>query len=95
VKSSGVAYLLWFFLGGIGAHRFYLGRTGSGLLYLILFVLTILTGGIMGIVMGIWLLTDLFLIPGMVATHNARFGASAQATANTVVNVNVVGGEEK
>ncbi|WP_342621698.1 NINE protein, partial [Pseudomonas aeruginosa] len=23
------AYLLWFFLGGFGAHRFYLGKTGT------------------------------------------------------------------
>jgi len=28
-KSAAVAYLLWFFLGGFGAHRFYMGRTGS------------------------------------------------------------------
>src|SRR3546814_13644655 len=26
----GLAYLLWFFLGTFGAHRFYLKRTGSG-----------------------------------------------------------------
>lgn len=26
-----IAYLLWLFLGGLGAHRFFLGRTGSGL----------------------------------------------------------------
>ncbi|MFG0283865.1 MAG: TM2 domain-containing protein [Phycisphaerales bacterium JB039] len=28
-KSTTVAYLLWFFLGGFGAHRFYLGKTRS------------------------------------------------------------------
>ena len=28
-KSTGIAYLLWFFLGGLGVHRFYLGRGGS------------------------------------------------------------------
>lgn len=33
-KSYFVAYLLLFFLGLIGAHRFYVGRTGSGILYL-------------------------------------------------------------
>jgi len=30
------AALLAFFLGGIGAHKFYLGRSGEGLLYLLL-----------------------------------------------------------
>ena len=34
-KSKGVAMLLAFFLGGLGVHRFYLNRPGSGLLYLI------------------------------------------------------------
>jgi len=27
--------LLAFFLGGIGAHKFYLGRVGQGILYLL------------------------------------------------------------
>jgi TM2 domain-containing membrane protein YozV len=38
-KSTGVAYLLWFFFGGIGAHKFYLGRPAVGLLYIGMFVL--------------------------------------------------------
>lgn len=28
LKSTGTAYLLWFFLGAFGAHQFYLGKTG-------------------------------------------------------------------
>ena len=97
MKSTGVAYLLWLFLGGIGAHRFYLGRTGSGFAYVCLFVLTILTGGIMGIALGAWVLLDLFLIPGMVRTCNSQFGASATASAvsasTTTVNVVMPGAE--
>ena len=38
-KSTGVAYALWFFFGGIGAHKFYLGRPGVGVLYIGMFVL--------------------------------------------------------
>ncbi len=30
-KNVTVAYLLWFFLGGLGAHRMYAGRVGSGI----------------------------------------------------------------
>lgn len=41
-KNWLVALLLCFFLGGIGAHRFYVGKVGSGILY-------ILTFGIFGI----------------------------------------------
>jgi len=34
-KSRGAAILLALFLGGIGAHKFYLGRVGQGILYLL------------------------------------------------------------
>lgn len=34
-KSRIAAALLAFFLGGIGIHKFYLGRWGQGLLYLL------------------------------------------------------------
>ena len=34
-RNKTVAALLAFFLGGIGVHRFYLGRGVSGVLYLI------------------------------------------------------------
>lgn len=33
-KSKGVALLLCIFLGWCGAHKFYVGRIGSGLVYL-------------------------------------------------------------
>jgi TM2 domain-containing membrane protein YozV len=36
-KSKGVAILLCLLLGGIGAHKFYLGQAGLGLLYLVFF----------------------------------------------------------
>jgi len=32
-----VAALLAFFLGGFGAHKFYLGKIGLGILYLVFF----------------------------------------------------------
>jgi TM2 domain-containing membrane protein YozV len=75
-KSTGVAYVLWLFTGGIGGHRFYLGRTGSAVGQLVLSVMgwMLLLAAGFGIVflipLGIWLLIDLFLIPGMAEGHN-------------------------
>ncbi|MCQ9641146.1 TM2 domain-containing protein [Chryseobacterium sp. WG14] len=35
MKSKSTTALLAFFLGGLGIHRFYLGQTVMGLLYLV------------------------------------------------------------
>jgi TM2 domain-containing membrane protein YozV len=35
MKNKTTAALLAFFLGGLGAHKFYLGQTGVGIAYLI------------------------------------------------------------
>jgi len=62
-KSVGTAYLLWALgtFGICGVHRFYLGKTGTGILWL--FTLGLL---------GIGQLIDLFLIPGMVEDYNFK-----------------------
>lgn len=76
-KSTGVAYLLWFFLGGFGGHRFYCGRAGSAIFLLILSLigwLTLLAGigfFFLGIV-GLWVLIDAFLIPGWLRQSNTE-----------------------
>lgn len=76
-KSTLVAYLLWFFLGGFGAHRFYLGSTGPAIAQLIITLVSIITAffviGLFGLLaVGIWVLVDAFLIPGMVQSYNSR-----------------------
>lgn len=35
-KSTALAYVLWFLLGGVGVHNFYMGKVYWGLLYLVL-----------------------------------------------------------
>jgi len=59
--SMAVAYLLAIFLGMLGGHRFYLGKIGTAVTMLLL---SLTFFGLA--ITGIWLLVDLFLIPGMV-----------------------------
>lgn len=84
-KSAGVAYLLWFFTGGIGGHRFYAGRTGSAVGQLILAILgwtTILLGiGFFFLgALGLWLLIDVFLLGGIISAYNADLMLRLNAT---------------
>ena len=69
-KSTGAAYLLWFFLGGFGAHRFYVGSIGIGFLVLIstivgVFLLLPL------VITGLVCLYDLFTLPSQVERYNS------------------------
>jgi len=75
-KSMGTSYVLWFFLGGLSAHRFYHGKTGSAVVQLLISIFGWLTIGLAGlgllllIPLVIWLLIDAFLIPTWVRNHN-------------------------
>jgi len=71
-KSVGAAYLLWFFLGGFGAHRFYLTQTGTAVAQLLLLLLGWIPFFIGWVVLGVWLFVDLFLIPGIAREENMR-----------------------
>ena len=55
-KSKLVAGLLGIFLGGFGVGRFYIGDTKTGVLQLVVSVLTCGIGGIWGFIDGILLL---------------------------------------
>jgi TM2 domain-containing membrane protein YozV len=50
-KKRVVALLLCFFLGGLGVHRFYVGKAGTGVLQIVTL------GGL-----GIWVLIDFIMI---------------------------------
>jgi TM2 domain-containing membrane protein YozV len=68
-KSAAAAYLFCIFLGIFGAHRFYLGRTGSAIAMLLI---TVLTAGFGVIITGIWAFIDLFLIGGILREVNQQ-----------------------
>lgn len=66
-KTPVVAYLLWFFLGCFGAHRFYFGKTGSAIgmlgLNIASAVLSVIAIGFVGyLALFIWWVVDAFLI---------------------------------
>ncbi|SEH86541.1 TM2 domain-containing protein [Paracoccus alkenifer] len=73
-KSTGMAYLLWFFLGGLGAQRFYVGSawvgalvalcTISGFVLLFPFIITAAVS-----------IFDLFTLPSQVRKRNAALMA--------------------
>ena len=76
-KSLGVAYVLWFFFGSLGGHRFYLKRTASAVAMLLIFLISIplsfvIIGYIGFVIVGVWALVDAFLIPGMARDYNNR-----------------------
>jgi TM2 domain-containing membrane protein YozV len=89
-KSTGAAYLLWFFLGTFGAHRFYLGRTGTAVTQLLMTIIGWLTvvlvvGIFILIAVGIWLLVDAFLIPGMIQAQKDQVRQSLTTSAMLAV----------
>eukprot|EP01112_Ceratiomyxa_fruticulosa_P011855 TRINITY_DN3258_c0_g1_i3.p2 TRINITY_DN3258_c0_g1~~TRINITY_DN3258_c0_g1_i3.p2 ORF type:complete len:119 (+),score=29.48 TRINITY_DN3258_c0_g1_i3:946-1302(+) len=73
-KDTCVAYLLWFFLGFLGAHRFYLEKWCTAIIYLFTFG-----------VFGIGWLVDICLIPGMVEEYNDRYRSNVTVVSPVVV----------
>ncbi len=62
--STAAAYGLCIVLGVVGAHRFYLGETKTGIIMLVLGITVV------GLpVTAVWAFVDLFLIPGLIRTR--------------------------
>jgi TM2 domain-containing membrane protein YozV len=61
MKSKGIAYLLWLvsIFGWLGFHRFYIGKIGTGILWICTFG-----------VAGVGSLIDLFTLGGQVELYN-------------------------
>jgi TM2 domain-containing membrane protein YozV len=73
-KNALIAYLLWFSVGLLGGHNFYLHRTGVAVTQLILTITVV--GLLISIV---WVLIDAFLIPGWVRNQNNLLAAQLGA----------------
>lgn len=80
-KSTLIAYLLWFFLGGLGAHKFYLGRMAAGVVYVIIF-LSMWAIPLAVFVLAIWWLVDLVTIPWQVRAYEERLEMDIIASLN-------------
>jgi hypothetical protein len=81
MKSKTTAYVLWFFFGLWGGHRFYLGRPGMGILYLF-------TLGLFGVG---WIY-DLFTLSKQVDKYNAGYGVPQKE--ETIIHAAYTNNEE-
>ena len=85
-RSLMMAYFLWFFCCAISAHRVYLGAYQSALAQAGLWIGGVIlllsgvtaVGGLMMLGGGIWMLADVFLIPGI----HRKYCASPQTSAD-------------
>jgi len=69
-KSTGLAYILCIFVGYLGIHKFYAGKAGWGIIYILLAASTAISGPLFfpiaigtGGILGLLLIIDLFTIP--------------------------------
>ena len=77
-KNLVVAYLLWWFLGWwTGLHRIYLNKNGSGITFIVLFILGFVTLFITWIPLGIWWLLDAYFVYNYVTESNELTSTSS------------------
>lgn len=62
-KNKWVAFFLCLFLGGLGLHRFYVGKVGTGILYLF-------TSALLGVG---WLIDLITILVGGFRDNNGQF----------------------
>lgn len=75
-KNIVVAYILWWFLGFLGIHRFYLDRPTSGLIQILLLALGWIPFFLGWVVLAIWWLLDAYFVYQYVEAYNVARGGS-------------------
>ena len=88
-KSPVVGYLLWWFLGFFGGHRFYMGDVGTGLVMLAItlasfMTMLILIGYIGLVVIFIWWIIDGIKLHQQVKNYNLKLIDDYEKSAVTV-----------
>ncbi len=78
-KNMLIAYLLWWFLGWAGGHRFYLGKVKTAMLQLFLFISAIvlyfvIIGYLFIFIWFIWWILDAYFIFKIVQEENIKQG---------------------
>lgn len=61
-KDFWVYLIAWLILGGLGVHKFYLGKTGMGVFYIVLLLFGFVTFGLGGLVLLGFLIYDLIML---------------------------------
>jgi TM2 domain-containing membrane protein YozV/ribosomal protein S27E len=85
-KNSTTAILLALFLGGVGAHRFYMGQVGLGILYA-MFVWTFIPS--------IVALVELFVLSGRVERYNDAKAVKIAGQVRLLKGITTVGAAQE
>lgn len=90
-KSLGTAYVLWFFLGGFSAHRFYLNTPLTAIAQVSLWYISLMFymsgqpgAGYLVTAGWLWILGDAFFIPKLRDAANEKIGRRAERLAEQV-----------
>ena len=90
-KSTATAYILWFFLGGLSAHRFYLGAPLTAIAQVSLWYVSLMffmagnPGAFYLLTAGwLWIIADLFFIPKLRDAANEKIRRRAERAAEAV-----------
>lgn len=83
-KNKFIAYLLGFFLGAFGVHRFYLNEKIGGTLYIVSFLLTIIAPPFIAVVMVCYII-DGFYTWVLCDKYNSNVISKIMAKRNTSV----------